>query len=159
METACNYYYHLLFYYLDALLLHNQYGRKQPKRQDPPSQPTTQAEATASPARLPLVLTNTSMMNTEAMPLMKHDHYQQQGGANFPMEEKAPFLATTTTTKTRVTRAALVLCVVAAVVVGVTFLSGHIMAGPVRAESVKSVSQLECLCYVLCVFPVCSRRV
>ena len=55
------------------------------------------------------------MMNTEAMPLMKHDHYQQQGGANFPMEEKAPFLATTTTTKTRVTRAALVLCVVAAV--------------------------------------------
>ena len=66
------------------------------------------------------------------------------------MEEKAPFLATpTTTTKTRVTRAALVLCMVAAVVVGVTFLSGHIMAGPVRAESVKSVSQFVCLCYFL----------
>lgn len=62
-------------------------------------------------------------MNTEAMPL-KHDHYQQQCGANPPIEEKAPFLATRTTPRRN--RAALGLCVVAAVVVGVTFLSGHI---------------------------------
>ena len=102
METACNYYYHLLF--IISIL-----------RQYPQSQTTKKAEATASPARLPLVLTNTSMMNTEAMPLMKHDQHHPPCGANPPMEEKAPFLATTST-KTRVTRAALVLCMVAAVV-------------------------------------------
>ena len=77
-------------------------------------------------------------MNTEAMPLKPHDHYQQQCGANPPIEEKAPFLATTTTTKTRVTRAALVLCMVAAVVYSKHFKRGRFLQ--VRVYSRLSVT-------------------
>ena len=62
-------------------------------------------------------------MNAETIPL-KRDHHPPPCGANHPSEEAAPFLATTTTTtrRTRVTRAALVLCGMAALV-GVAYPS------------------------------------
>jgi len=74
-------------------------------------------------------------MNAETMPL-KHDHHQPPcAGANQHSEEAAPFLATTTTTRrTRVTRAALVLCGMAALV-GVVYPSHRHHLRPVYAKS------------------------
>ena len=105
----------LLRWWRMFLHLHNPAESSQNRRQFP--QPEhNQENRSKSLSRTSSTRINTSM-NTEAMPL-KHEHcHQPPCGATPPMEEEAvPFPATTATTKTRVTRAALVLCVVAAVV-------------------------------------------
>ena len=145
IKTACNYYYHLLcMYYLDSVLLrwwrmslpyiyidliYNK-SRKQPtynsvrhhKQQRKPKQNASLLHVffTVLPYH-----TNTSMMNTEGMPLLKYAPHPPCG-LEHPPAEAVPFPATTATTKkTRGTRAALlVVCVLAAVVVGVTSWSG-----------------------------------
>ena len=76
-------------------------------------------------------------MNTEAIPL-KHDHQQYADPA---AAAGAPFRTTKTTTRTTlVTRALVVVCGVAAVVVGVTYLStGSYPRSPVAVRPYSSI--------------------
>ena len=91
-------------------------------------------------------------MNTESMPL-KHEHQQY---ADHLAAAAAPFRTTKTTTRTTlVTRALVVVCGVAAVVAGVTYLStgsyprspvvtNHRDRSPENVLSVRPYSSIPC---------------
>ena len=79
-------------------------------------------------------------MNTESMPL-KHDHQQYADHPAAAAAAAAPFRTTKTTTRTTlVTRALVVVCGVAAVVAGVTYLStGSYPRSPVAVRPYSSI--------------------